>query len=300
MHEVAKMPGVGMSVPQFRHGPVEADPNSLSSLVVQAIEDGGGSRRRSTCRRRRGRDGGRIPCLAGAPCERPDRRRTVLRVPRRGAVTDRVRRTPRVPAEDPGPASPMRRFFCSQTRVRRDRRNSWRPGVPRPRGTCSASQSRSASTSSSVQRMKPPRALAVAQFRAFECPYGFSSAPGASSYSGSVSPYIPTKKRQRIQSFIEAQSLQVNRPHLWLFCTSAAFGFRSGAPRGSGNCWFRCSHRLGSLSDAPAGDGALTRGCRNGGHLLRGGDWARITYLITCACPSSSLPTMKRRRLSAF
>jgi hypothetical protein len=26
--------------------------------------------------------------------------------------------------------------------------------------------------------------------------------------------------------------------HLWLFCISAAFGFRSGAPRGSGSCWF--------------------------------------------------------------
>ncbi len=83
---------------------------------------------------------------------------------------------------------------------------------------------------------------------------------------------------------------------LWLFCFSVAFGFRNGAPRGSGNCWFRCSHRLGSLSDAPAGDGALTRGCRNGGHLLRGGDWAKFT----CECPSSSLPIMKRRRLSAF
>ncbi len=82
----------------------------------------------------------------------------------------------------------------------------------------------------------------------------------------------------------------------WLFCFSAAFGFRSGAPRGSGNCWFRCSHRSGSLSDAPAGDGASTRGCRNGGHLLRGGDWAKFT----CECPSSSLPIMKRRRLSAF
>ena len=89
----------------------------------------------------------------------------------------------------------------------------------------------------------------------------------------------------------------LTRPaHLWLFCFSAAFGFRSGAPRGSGNCWFRCSHRLGSLSDAPAGDGALMRGCRNGGHLLRGGDWAKFT----CECPSSSLPIMKRRRLSAF
>ena len=29
------------------------------------------------------------------------------------------------------------------------------------------------------------------------------------------------------------------RLHLWLFCTSAAFGFRSGALRGSGNCWFQ-------------------------------------------------------------
>jgi hypothetical protein len=46
---------------------------------------------------------------------------------------------------------------------------------------------------------------------------------------------------------------------------------------------------------APAGDGALTRGCPNGGHLLRGGDWAKFT----CECPSSFLPTMKRRRLSA-
>ena len=72
--------------------------------------------------------------------------------------------------------------------------------------------------------------------------------------------------------------------------------FGAGAPRGSGNCWFRCSHRLGSLSDAPAGDGALTRGCRNGGRLLRGGDRAKLT----CECPSSSRPIMKRRRLSAF
>ena len=44
--------------------------------------------------------------------------------------------------------------------------------------------------------------------------------------------------------------------------------------RGSGNCWSRYSHRLGSLSDAPAGNGALTRGWRGGGHLLRGGDRA--------------------------
>ena len=88
------------------------------------------------------------------------------------------------------------------------------------------------------------------------------------------------------------------RPHLWLFCISAAFGFRSGARRGSGNCWFRCSHRSGSLSEAPAGDGALTRGWRNGGRLLRGGDCELDKF--TCECPSSSLPIMKRRRLSAF
>src|SRR5213595_3403905 len=37
------------------------------------------------------------------------------------------------------------------------------------------------------------------------------------------------------------------------FLYLAAFGFRSGAPRGSGNCWFRCSHRSGSLLDALAG-----------------------------------------------
>jgi hypothetical protein len=36
-----------------------------------------------------------------------------------------------------------------------------------------------------------------------------------------------------------------DQPHLWLFYFSAAFGYRSLVPRGSGNCWFRCSHRLG-------------------------------------------------------
>ena len=62
-----------------------------------------------------------------------------------------------------------------------------------------------------------------------------------------------------------------------------------------GSCWFRCSPRSGSPSEAPAGDGASTRGCRNGGHLLRGGNRAN-----TCAYPSSSPPIMKRRRLSAY
>src|SRR5207245_9329671 len=56
-----------------------------------------------------------------------------------------------------------------------------------------------------------------------------------------------------------------------------SFPTRRSSDLGSGNCWFRCSHRSGSLSDAAAGDGALTRGCRNGGHLLRGGDnWAKL------------------------
>ena len=85
-------------------------------------------------------------------------------------------------------------------------------------------------------------------------------------------------------------------PQLWPFCISAAFGSRSGAPRGSGNYWFRCSHPSVSLSDAPAADGAWTHGCRNVGHLLCGGDWAKCT----CECPSSFLPITKRKRLSAF
>ena len=91
---------------------------------------------------------------------------------------------------------------------------------------------------------------------------------------------------------------------LWRFCISAAYGFRSGARRGYGSCWFRCSRRLGSLSDAPGGDGEWTRGWRNAGHLRfggnqggdRGSDWAKFTR----ECPSLSPPIMKRRRLRAF
>ncbi len=40
------------------------------------------------------------------------------------------------------------------------------------------------------------------------------------------------------------------------------------------------THRWGSLSDAPAGGGALTRGCRNGGRRLRGGNRARFSASV--------------------
>src|SRR5690348_2561756 len=67
------------------------------------------------------------------------------------------------------------------------------------------------------------------------------------------------------------------RQHVSLFFSSAAYGFLNGVPRGFGNCWFRCWHALGSPSEEPVGDGALTRGLRSGGHLLRGGDRARFS-----------------------
>src|SRR4029077_7226794 len=63
------------------------------------------------------------------------------------------------------------------------------------------------------------------------------------------------------------------------------------APRGFGSCWFRCWHRSGSRSGAPAANGALTRGCRNGGHLLRGGDWATITLNYERVRVSVIVPT---------
>jgi uncharacterized membrane protein YphA (DoxX/SURF4 family) len=39
------------------------------------------------------------------------------------------------------------------------------------------------------------------------------------------------------------------------FLFLGAFGSRSGAHRGYGNCWYRCLPPLGSRLDAPAGDG---------------------------------------------
>jgi hypothetical protein len=42
-----------------------------------------------------------------------------------------------------------------------------------------------------------------------------------------------------------------------------------------------CLQRLGTLSQAQAGNRALTRGCRDGGHLLRGGDQAEISKRLS-------------------
>src|SRR5260370_8153089 len=43
---------------------------------------------------------------------------------------------------------------------------------------------------------------------------------------------------------------------------------------------------MGSLSDAPAEDWALTRGCRNGGHLLRGGDRGQLYVRVSVIIPT--------------
>src|SRR5260221_2170135 len=100
--------------------------------------------------------------------------------------------------------------------------------------------------------------------------------------------------------------LFTRQSHSWLFCFSAAFGFRSSAHRGYGNCWFRYSPALGSRSDAQAGDGALIRCWHNGGRPRCGGDLAHRTSYIrsavtkpTCACRSLFPPTMKRRQSAA-
>ena len=56
--------------------------------------------------------------------------------------------------------------------------------------------------------------------------------------------------------------------------------------RGSGNCWFRCSHRLGSRLEAPAENGALTHGWRNGGHLRPGGDRDEFHVRVSVVIPT--------------
>src|SRR5246500_2027807 len=86
--------------------------------------------------------------------------------------------------------------------------------------------------------------------------------------------------------FSSSLACLLDRWHLWPFCISAVFGFRSGVSGGSGNYWFRCSHRSGSLSDAQAGDGALTHGCRSGGHLLRGGSRTKFTVRVSVIIPT--------------
>jgi len=65
--------------------------------------------------------------------------------------------------------------------------------------------------------------------------------------------------------------LLTDRPHLWLSVSRQPLD----SEWGTSWIWELLVPVLASLalaSDAPPGNGALTRGCRNGGHLLRGGD----------------------------
>jgi hypothetical protein len=81
------------------------------------------------------------------------------------------------------------------------------------------------------------------------------------------------------------QSLTV-RPHWWLFYFLAAFGFRSWAHHGYGNCRFRCSHALGSRSEAQVENGGLTRGSHNGGRPRCGGDLVRRHMCVSVIIPT--------------
>src|SRR5262249_36746259 len=82
---------------------------------------------------------------------------------------------------------------------------------------------------------------------------------------------------------------------LWRFFSLAAYGSQNGAPRGSGNFWFRSWRRSGSPGDAQAEPGALTRCWHSGDPPLPGGDersW--------CACRSLFLHITRRRRLATY
>src|SRR5262249_20479036 len=79
-------------------------------------------------------------------------------------------------------------------------------------------------------------------------------------------------------------SLRVQRP-LSHSCSSAVSGSRNGAPHGSGNCWFRCSHRSDSQWDVQVVPGASTLCWHGGTPRPRGGD-ERIRVRVSVIIPT--------------